>query len=124
MVPRGQQHMSTLARHFIRPDGSTFHRLTFDANTGALLGTTPGQGLAESSTWSRGQAWAMYGFTQAYTLTGDQQFLKFAAKAPDYWLRQLPNGCIPVWDFDGGSYTSGDAYLLQALLSRDRVGHS
>ena len=74
--------------------------------TGALIGSTPGQGLSGTSTWSRGQAWALYGFAGASRLTGDPEFLSVATKTANYWLRQLPDGCVPAWDFD---VTSGNA---------------
>jgi unsaturated chondroitin disaccharide hydrolase len=113
----GTQHMKTLARYFVRADGSTIHRLKFDRSTGALIGSTPGQGLSGSSTWSRGQAWAIYGFAQAYGLTRDPEFLSIATRTADYWLRQLPDGCIPAWDFsatDGGAPRDSSASAIAA----------
>ncbi|MDP3971685.1 MAG: hypothetical protein Q8P61_02080 [Candidatus Nanopelagicales bacterium] len=97
---RGTRHMRTLARYFVRGDGSTAHRLVFNRRTGKLIGSTPGQGFSGSSTWSRGQAWAIYGFAQAFTLTRDPQLLATAMKLADYWLRHVPAGCVPAWDFD------------------------
>lgn len=97
---RGKQHMITLARHFIRRDGSTAHRLVFDRRTGRALGSAPGQGLATSSTWSRGQAWAIYGFSRAYALTPDARLLAAATALADYWIRVIPSHCVAPWDFD------------------------
>lgn len=97
---RGRQHMITLSRYFIRGDGSTAHRLVFDRRTGRPLGSAPGQGLAASSTWSRGQAWAIYGFSRAYALTPDQRLLAAATATADYWVRVVPSQCVAPWDFD------------------------
>ena len=97
----GIGHMRTLARDFIRPDGSTFHRLAYDPRTGALIGPIPGQGLnPRMSTWARGQAWAIAGFAQAYELTGDAAFLDAALRTAITWMEHVPAGCVPAWDFD------------------------
>ena len=47
---------------FVRPDGSVNHIVIFDAETGKVKETPAGQGYAAGSSWSRGQAWAIYGF--------------------------------------------------------------
>ncbi len=101
LVYFGEQHMLTLARHFIRDNGSTFHRIAFNPRTGAVVGPIAGQGLAStSSTWSRGQAWALNGFARSYELTGNPEFLKAAETTANYWMSRVPPGCIPAWDLD------------------------
>ena len=101
LANEGEQHMLTLANNFIRPNGSTFHRMAFNPKTGALIGPIAGQGLAStSSTWSRGQAWAINGFAQAYELTKNPAFLKAAEATANYWMSRVPPGCIPAWDLD------------------------
>lgn len=101
LVKHGVQHMRTLARTFVRPDGSTFHRIAFDPQTGAVVGPIPGQGLDEaSSTWSRGQAWTINGFAQAYALTKDPEFREVAERTAKFWTDNVRAGCIPSWDFD------------------------
>ena len=97
---RGLEHMRTLARTFIRPDGSTVHRQAFDPRTGRLLGPLYGQGLSTRSTWARGQAWAVNGFAQAYTLTRDDKLLAAARATADHWIGRVPAGCVPAWDLD------------------------
>ena len=100
----GIEHMRTLARTFVRSDGSTFHRMAFDPKTGALIGPLPGQGLdPQTSTWARGQAWALNGFARAYELTGDPALKDAAIRTADYWLAKVPAGCITAWDFDIGN---------------------
>lgn len=100
MVDRGERHLDTLIEHFVRPDGSTRHRLKFNRTTGELIGATAGQGLGPDSTWTRGQAWAIYGFARAYALTGHERFLAAATAAADYWLEHVPSTCVPKWDLD------------------------
>ena len=97
---RGLRHMLTLTQDFIRPDGSTIHRQVFNPRTGSLIGPTPGQGLSTTSTWARGQAWAINGFTQAYALSGDERLLDAARRTADYWLAHVRHGCVPAWDLD------------------------
>lgn len=100
LVARGLTHMLTLARYFVRADGSTIHRQVFNPRDGSLVGPVPGQGLSTGSTWSRGQAWAINGFAQAYALTGDPRLLDAARRTADYWLAHVPAGCVPAWDLD------------------------
>ena len=100
LMRRGREHLLTVARTFVRENGSTFHRLTFDPRTGRLLGPVPGQGLSTTSTWARGQAWAVNGFTRGYRLTRDQRLLDAARRTADYWIARVPKGCVPAWDLD------------------------
>jgi unsaturated chondroitin disaccharide hydrolase len=59
-------------------------------------------GYADWSTWSRGQAWAVHGFTIAYRYTKYQPFLDKAVGAANYFLSRLPSSTdlVPYWDFD------------------------
>lgn len=101
---RGQQHLLTLAKYFVRPNGSTFHRLTFNPKTGALTGPVYGQGYnMATSTWSRGQAWAMYGFAKGYAVTGNPILLAAANRTNAFWNQQVGLGCVPAWDLAVGS---------------------
>ena len=51
------------------------------------------------STWSRGQAWAIYGFTMGYRFTKEERFLETARRVADYFIRNLPDDYVPYWDF-------------------------
>ncbi len=59
-------------------------------------------GYADWSTWSRGQACGVYGFTMVYRYTRYQPFLDKAIGAANYFLSRLPSSTdlIPYWDFD------------------------
>ncbi|MBD3368696.1 MAG: hypothetical protein GF405_11085 [Candidatus Eisenbacteria bacterium] len=94
------EHARTTMRDHVRGDGTTFHVVDYDPTTGAKLWKGTVQGLADSSTWSRGQAWALYGFTVATRYTNDIAFLWTAEKTADAFLDRLPSGWIPCWDFD------------------------
>ena len=69
----------TRASH-VRPDASTFHLVDFDPATGAVRSRETVQGAFDESTWARGQAWALYGFTMAYRETDDPDFLATAKR--------------------------------------------
>ncbi len=117
LVTRGVRHLLTLARDFIRPDGSTIHRQAYDPRTGRLVGPVYGQGLSTGSTWARGQAWAIAGFARGYALTRDARLLDAARRVADHWTAQVPAGCVPAWDLDvasGGAPRDSSAAAIAA----------
>lgn len=120
-------HARTSARLFFRPDGSTYHLLRFDRDTGAVQERGTFQGAAPDSCWSRGQAWAAAGFGWAHAATGESEFEAAAHRALTYFLDRLPSDGVPPWDFsDAGPGAARDSSAaavaaLGALLlgSRD-----
>jgi unsaturated chondroitin disaccharide hydrolase len=70
----------------------------FDPATGALEATTTWQGFADSSTWARGQAWAIHGLTTAFKWTRNGELLEAARRAADFFVSNLPADAIPYWD--------------------------
>jgi unsaturated chondroitin disaccharide hydrolase len=115
-------HALRAMQDLVRPDGGTWMFAGYDQNTGALLNHFTKQGYATESTWSRGQAWAMYGFTTAYRYTHDRRFLDTARRTADYFVRRLPPDHVPYWDFDvpdkttAPRDTSAAAVAASALL--------
>ncbi len=93
------KHALTTMQNHIRPDGGSFHVVDYDPETGMVRGKYTHQGYQENSTWSRGEAWAIYGFTVAYRETGNKQFLETAQKIAHYFLSHLPEDHVPYWDF-------------------------
>ncbi len=91
----------TLENHF-RADGSSFHVVEYDANTGKVKEKRTAQGYANSSAWARGQAWGLYGYTMCYRETHDKKYLDQAIKIAAFILnnQNLPNDKIPYWDFN------------------------
>ena len=92
--------LNTMKNHF-RADFSTYHVVDYDVN-GKVLHQQTNQGYADNSTWSRGQGWAIYGFTMMYRETKDKRFLAAAQKAADFYINHpnLPKDKIPYWDFN------------------------
>ena len=69
------------------------HIIEFDPDTGARVKEHPGQGYCLGSSWSRGQAWGLYGFTLAYLNTNDPRYLEAAGKIAGYFLAHIrPDG--------------------------------
>jgi hypothetical protein len=95
---------TTLANHF-RSDNSSFHVVDYDTITGAVIKKNTHQGFSDSSAWSRGQAWGLYGYSMCYRETGIVSFLYQAEKIADFILNHpnLPEDKIPYWDFDAPS---------------------
>ena len=92
-------HALRTRQEHIRPDGGTYQIVDYDTTTGDYFTRTTKQGASPESTWSRGQAWGLYGFTMAYRETGDQRFLETACTLADYFIDNLPEDYVPYWDF-------------------------
>lgn len=93
-------HAQTVTTNLVRSDGSTFEVADFDPTTGALLSQGTFAGFSDSSTWARGQAWALYGFVQAYQTSDNPAFLTTAEEVASYFVGHSPANGIPPWDFD------------------------
>ncbi len=93
------RHARVSASVYIREDGSTFHTARFDPATGALLARGTYQGLSESSCWSRGLAWAISGFSEAYRHTGALELLEAAETVSEYCFEHVPADLVPYWDY-------------------------
>ena len=93
-------HCRTTRDTIVRPDGSTAHEGIFDTRAGRLLRQSTHQGLRADSTWARGMAWSMYGFSKVYRLTMMDKFLEVAERNTAFRLAHLPADRAPYWDFD------------------------
>jgi unsaturated chondroitin disaccharide hydrolase len=110
--------LRTLA-DLVRPDGSTYHVVDYDPDTGAQLFRGTFQGYSESSTWARGHAWVVYGFTLVYRYTRDPRMLEAAQMVTDYYLSRLSEDAVPNWDLDAPILqkdSSTAAAMASALL--------
>jgi unsaturated chondroitin disaccharide hydrolase len=98
-----RRHAEVVASLLVRRDGSTAQSVNFDRATGRVLFISTHQGLSDTSTWSRGQGWAVYGFSQAAVDLHDVALLRVALRTAGYVARRLPAGGIPRWDYDAPS---------------------
>ncbi len=93
-------HTEMALNYIIRPDGSCNHMVEFDPATGEYLDNPGGQGYERGSSWSRGQAWAIYGMSLAYRYTGNEAYLDAAKRVAHYFCANLAiNDYIPLIDF-------------------------
>ena len=97
------KHAETTMKNHFREDGSCYHVAVYDTLDGHFIKGVTHQGYADSSMWSRGQSWAIYGYTMVYRFTKDKSFLDFAQKVTDIYLKRLretSDDWVPIWDMD------------------------
>ena len=91
--------MTTMNNHF-RPDYTCWHVVSYN-NDGTVEKKQTFQGKNDDSSWARGQAWAVYGYTACYRETQDTTFLNFAVKVADMIMNRVKtDDAIPYWDYD------------------------
>ena len=93
-------HVRTSITRHLRADGSTYHVVKhFESGPriGEIERKSTSQGYGDETTWSRGQAWAIYGLTCAYRYarrdpaTDASDILAAAAATADYFISHLPH---------------------------------
>ncbi|WP_241748652.1 glycoside hydrolase family 88 protein [Aestuariibaculum suncheonense] len=117
---------TTLANHF-RENNSSYHVVDYDPETGQVRSKQTAQGFADGSSWARGQAWGLYGYTVCYRYTKDKAYLEQAQKIAKYILHNnaIPKDGIPFWDYDADNIpneprdVSAAAITLSALIELD-----
>ena len=92
-------HADMALRAHLRSDGSVNHIVEHDRETGEVVKTYGGQGIAEGSSWSRGQAWALYGFVLSYIHTGEERYLNGAKLVANYFIANCCDDWLPRVDF-------------------------
>lgn len=117
-------HAATTIHNQYREDYSCFHIVDYDHNTGEVRKKVNFQGFSDASSWARGQAWSLYGYTEVYKETGNKIFLEHAKKIAQFIIEneKIPNDNIPYWDYDAVSTeqiprdASAAAIVASALL--------
>ncbi len=118
------RHLDTvLSVGLIRADGSNCHAASLDPETRAVTGLFSLQGWSNSSTWARGQGWAMLGFAHGYEASGEARYLNAARLAADWYVEHAPPGWVPRYDYDDPEretlpYDSCAACIATAVLLR------
>ncbi|RBL92523.1 glycoside hydrolase family 88 protein [Chitinophaga flava] len=121
-------HANTTMEHHFRPDYSSYHVIDYDPATGDVFQKRTHQGFADSSAWSRGQAWGLYGYVVMYRDTKDKSYLNQARHIAEYILNNphMPADLIPYWDYNAPDIpnalrdVSAGAVAASALLELSR----
>ena len=92
-------HADMSIRDHLRKDGSIAHIVEHSRETGELVATYGGQGYKDGSSWSRGQAWGLYGFTISYIHTGEERYLNAAKQVANYFIANCSDDWLPRVDF-------------------------
>lgn len=96
------KHANRTMKEQFRENGSCYHVVDYSIEDGSVRHRQTAQGYADESVWSRGQAWAIYGYTVCYRETHDQRYLDQAIKTFNFMksLQNMPSDLIPYWDMD------------------------
>lgn len=107
---QANRHALFTLRSLVSGDGRILHMADFNPRTGEIQGEKTDvlannkkylpKGYSPSSVWALGQAWAIHGFTTAYRHEGQTLFLNSAQRVAEYFIENLPEDGIPLWDFE------------------------
>ena len=126
---------TTLANHF-RPNMSSFHVVDYDTITALPVIKQTHQGLKDDSSWARGQAWGLYGFTVCFRETGDVRYLDAAKKIAAFTRENLPEDLVAYWDFNdpaipntyrdasAAAITASALYILSSVTDQGKEEYS
>ncbi|MCR4853113.1 MAG: DUF2264 domain-containing protein [Prevotella sp.] len=97
-----EKHAQTTMKNHFREDFSTFHVVSYDTITGEPHAKNTAQGYADGSSWARGQAWGLYGYTMMYRETLNPKYLQQARHIATFLMNhpRLPEDKVPYWDYD------------------------
>lgn len=91
-------HADSALKNHLRADGSVYHVVNYEGDGVTIPDKTQGYDPQHSS-WARGQAWAVYGFTLSYLHTGDEKYLAAAKRAAHYFIANIIDDPVPLCDF-------------------------
>ena len=119
-----ERHANTTIQNHFREDYSTWHVVSYDPETHQPHAKQTAQGYSDDSSWARGQAWGLYGFTMMYRETLDRRYLEQARHIADFICSHpnLPEDGIPYWDFNAPDIpnalrdVSAGAIICSALM--------
>lgn len=95
-------HADKTWKNNVRDNGSTYHVVEYDKQ-GNVENKRTHQGWKTHSTWSRGQAWAVYAYAMYYRFTGLDRMLERSKKSYQYYLsatQKQTDDWVPYSDFD------------------------
>jgi unsaturated chondroitin disaccharide hydrolase len=120
-------HANTTLKNHFRENNSSYHVIDYDPETGNIRDKQTAQGFADESSWARGQAWGLYGYTLCYRYTKNIKYLVQAEKIAKYIINHegTPEDGVPYWDYNAPNIpneprdVSAAAITLSALIELD-----
>ena len=127
-----ERHANTTMKNHFREDYSTFHVVSYDTITGQPHAKNTHQGYADGSSWARGQAWGLYGYTMMYRETLNPRYLRQAQQIGKFLMNhpRLPEDKVPFWDYDAPDIpnakrdASAAAIMASALIQLSQLDPS
>ncbi|MBQ4287132.1 MAG: glycoside hydrolase family 88 protein [Bacteroidales bacterium] len=122
-------HARTTMKNHFRSDYSSYHVVDYNPIDGSVIKKQTAQGYADESSWARGQAWALYGYTMMFRETGLPEFLEQAQNVASYLLPLLKDRPVPAWDFNappesiGQDDASAAAIMASAFFELSQLTH-
>lgn len=125
------RHARAVERLLVREDGSTAQSAIASRLDGHVVSVGTRQGYSDTSTWSRGQGWALYGFADTAARFRDRALLATAERVAGYVAARLPSPGVPPYDYDApapapldtsaGTITAAGALRLAAACESLRA---
>ena len=127
-----ERHANTTMKNHFREDYSTYHVVSYDTITGQPHAKNTHQGYADGSSWARGQAWVLYGYTMMYRETLNPRYLHQAQQIGKFLMNhpRLPEDKVPYWDYDAPDIpnakrdASAAAIMASALIELSQLDPS
>lgn len=107
----------TIKNHF-RDDYSTYHVISYN-NDGTVESKGTFQGYADNSSWARGQAWGLYGYTMCFRETRLDRYKEQARNIAAYIMNHpsIPADLIPYWDYNAPDIPSAPRDASAAAIT-------
>lgn len=94
------RHAETTMKNHFRNDHSSYHVVSYNSDGSVEMKCTH-QGKNDDSSWARGQAWGVYGYTSCYRESKDAAFLQQAQNIAALIMERVKtDDAIPLWDYD------------------------
>ncbi|KAI5477020.1 d-4,5 unsaturated-glucuronyl hydrolase-like protein [Pseudohyphozyma bogoriensis] len=110
-------HANKTIENHIRNDSTSYHVVDYSPTDGSVQWRGTAQGYSNTSTWSRGQAWGVYGFATMYNYTGYTGYLDVSRNMAQWYLDNLPSSGVAYWDFNAPTPTTLDTSASLILSS-------
>ncbi len=112
-------HCRTSLKYLVRGDGSVSQAAVFsmpsEERYRRFLRHDAPQGADPAGCWARAAAWACYGFTEVYGLSGDRSYLDAARSVARFFLASTRPDGVPFYDLSIQEAPPGEAMDADSL---------